>query len=324
MKDWHTREDRIETKLAARYYRKLFPLLKALKGTVLNHRYCIRWPYDIGGQGILLIADDLSQAREVLIKFAALPYHRPADISLVDIQHSRRFIEKEAELLKMFQGTLLPELYDFFYASNPLHAQERGSEITLTEPYFVMELLNGCSLDTHVRQLRSEKPVDYGVIERWLVLTLEEIMQFFTMLFDNGFLYTDPQPANIFVCEGSERCIRIVDAGSIVAVEPMEPPIFPFSEVYLSPENYQRFTTDKLSYPDQQFVIYALGKALFGVATNREPIPGEDPNFGEEILQSYSVPFVHLLHGMIEKQYESFKSVYQAENLLKEVINYSL
>jgi hypothetical protein len=69
-------------------------------------------------------------------------------------------------------------------------------------------------------------------------------------------------------------------------------------------------------------VIYALGKALFGVATNREPIPGENPNFGEEILQSYSVPFVNLLRGMIEKQYESFKSVYQAmENLLSVSFN---
>ena len=61
--------------------------------------------------------------------------------------------------------------------------------------------------------------------------------------------------------------------------------------------------------PDPGFVIYTLGKTLFQLLTNREPLPAHGPDFEEPILRHYSTALVNVLRGMVFSEYSTFNDL---------------
>ncbi|NEQ37760.1 MAG: hypothetical protein F6K40_16415 [Okeania sp. SIO3I5] len=55
---------------------------------------------------------------------------------------------------------------------------------------------------------------------------------------------------------------------------------------------FEAYERGKMIYPNSQYlnVMYALGKMLWEILTNKQPYPGENPHISEPGFQQYS-PF---------------------------------
>lgn len=335
------RELMIKLKLEARGQFGLYERLIRMRGICLSGAYTIRYLMDVGGQGILFVAEDNAHpGTDVVIKMPYLPYHRQAYFDLAMIEQARCSIRWEAYILSRFAGTILPELYDFWDGENPLYDPAWSDEIRKREFYLAMELIRGLSLEEVIAQLhagdiqpRSLEQLAWNVM--YQVLDLCE-----TLWQDGRFLYTDLRPQNILLVgsnaprnfsswrrrfrlpeEALPQCktdtlIRVIDGGSVVkwGSEKQE---FPYHPAYAPPHFNTKGQKDSTKAPDPSFVIYTLGKTLFQVLTNQEPLPGCNPTFEEPILENYSPSLLHLLEAMLFLEDTSFS------DLKKEVILYA-
>ena len=316
--DWAQRHKYVRRKVAAHHLQGLFDKLMPMIGTTLNGRWDIRGLYDVGGQGLIWAAGDNSnEGRPAIIKMAFLPYHRQASFGVRDIRKARQRIEEEASILRSCSGTILPELYDFFYSSNPLHLSQRGEGVIAKEPYVVMEFIEGEALDAKGRALYHENPPQYRMLEDLAVLVACELLSFFANLLENsaGHLYADVRPNNILISRDENRSIRLLDAGSVVPARERHGRSAPYSVAFLPPDYYRDLQKGQPRWPTQRSVTYALGTTLHQLLTNREPIPGQRPNFGEAVLRGYSEELVKCVEDMIVGRYADFeylKGVFEA------------
>lgn len=299
----------IRLRLSAEGMGDLYPMLRGLAGLMLGNRFVLRRPFAVGGQSILWVTEDLSESRKsVLTRLALLPYHRPAYIKDVEIQRTRERIEREASLLERFKHTSLPRLHGLFYAPNPLHSPERGAEITNHEPYLVMELIEGANVAKLARTLHAEaswtKTWQLGVLALEIVWAFGELCH---MLRQGGYLYTDLNPKNLVVPKSpSDWKIRVVDAGSIIPVAPRPDLVIPFSWAYLPPDYHEAYRAGQMQWPTEHFVLYTLGKTLWQVLTNRQPMPGEHPDLRDATFVTYPTRLVDLITALIRGDCRSF------------------
>jgi serine/threonine protein kinase len=327
-------EELLRTKLQARMLPGLYERLQSIKGFCLQQAYAVRSLFDVGGQGILYLAEDLlHEGMQVLIKMPFLPHHTPAYIDMEMIKQARNNILLEAYTLQLFPGTILPEFYDFFYGDNPLYDSAWDVQVTNREPYLVMEFIQGHSLEEDIFRRHSAQVVDYRAIERLAWDLAYEIADLCEILWEQGhFLYTDLRPQNIMLAHRNDRRgisgwrrrfdlpekplpprkistpVRLIDAGSIICCRENLSAV-PYHPSYIPPDLYKKGTAGESWLPDSEFVIFTLGKTLFQLITNREPLPGLNPDFGEPILQNYSPPLRSVLQGMHTGKYSDFKEL---------------
>lgn len=335
--DFAKREDRVKLKLEAQMLSGLYDRLLSMKGFCLKQAYRLQWLFDVGGQGILYLAEDLRhEGMQVLIKMPFLHYHRQAYLNLEMVEQARNSILWEAAMLVLFPGTILPEFYDFFEDINPLYDPAWGIEISGCELYLVMEFIQGHSLEEEIHRRHSAQAVNYEALESLAWDVAYEALSLFQTIWEQGqFLYTDLRPQNIMLVHRNDRrgtagwrrrlrlpeppekplppCkvdtpVRIIDVGSIVKRRE-DLTMFPYHPSYIPPAFYQSSTKGEFLVPDSGFVIYTLGKTLFQLLTNREPLPGHDPDFGEPILRNYSTALVSVLRRMIAGDYSTFEEL---------------
>ncbi|HET6454184.1 MAG TPA: hypothetical protein VFI02_07255 [Armatimonadota bacterium] len=309
--DWAQRHEYVKRKLAAHHLQGLFEKLMPIIGTTLNGRWDILGLCDVGGQGLIWAAGDNTDGGKLaIVKMAFLPFHQQVSFGLTEIEAARRRIEHEATILRSFSGTILPQLYGLVYASNPLHLPQRGENVVANEPFIVMEFMQGETLDRRSRALYHHASPLYGRLEALALLAACELLSFFQSMFRNGegYLYADLRPNNILVSEDTNHPIRLLDAGSVVSAHPQPGRIPPHSLAFLPPDHYADFSKGRHRWPTPSSVIYALGKTLHQVLTNREPIPGEHPSFIDPVLQCYSEQLVKCVDGMICSLYNDFDS----------------
>ena len=327
----------MKLKLEAQMLSGLYDRLISMKGFCLRKTYTLRWLFDAGGQGILYLAEDVRHdGTQVLIKMPFLHYHRQAYLNLEIIEQARRSILWEAYMLVLFPGTILPEPYDFFEDVNPLYDPAWSAEITNHELYLVMEFIRGYSLEEETYRHHSAQAVNYEVLESLAWNVACEVLNLFQTIWEQGqFLYTDLRPQNIMLAHHDDRrgtagwqrrvtllespekplppCkvdtpVRVIDAGSIVKRRE-DLRMFPYHPAYIPSAFHQSNAKGEFLLPDPGFVIYTLGKTLFQLLTNREPLPAHDPDFNEPILRNYSPPLLDVLRGMIAGDYSAFEGL---------------
>lgn len=245
----------------------LFDLLEQLRGLQEFHLlevYVLRTLLDIGGQGVLFVADDLRHpGMQVVVKMPLIAYHRQAYVDRTAIREARLDLLWEAYCLAAFPGTVLPEVYDYLEDVNPLLDPAWPPEIRKCESYLVMEYINGASLD-HERQVQhSGSPVNFPQIEALAWDVLEQVLLLSEKLWsERHWLYTDMRPQNILLAQRDDRRgaagwrrrflasewslppfkvdtkIRIIDAGSIANPADSRGR-FPHHPAYLPPDIYQ-------------------------------------------------------------------------------------
>jgi serine/threonine protein kinase len=307
--NYEVRERNIADFLIARNLPGLFDKLLELKGFRINQNYTLRWLYAVGGQSVVYLAEK-PYGGLVIVKIPYLDYHRPAYISQEQINNSRHHLSKEAELLKKFNYTNLPFLYDFIYGDNPLHDDYRSNETVNKEPYLVMEFIEGMDLLEVTRYLHNQSKINYQQIELLVWETLSKMTDFCITLLNEGYLYSDINPLNfIFTADSSQ--VRILDAGSLIPLHPDTNVAPPFTESYIPVEYLESYEQGNIMYPNPHYIMYALGKMLWEVLTNKQPYPGENPNLAEPILQNYSFALQKLINNLIQYKYSSFKHLQQ-------------
>ncbi len=309
---YNLRERQIEEFLLARNLPGLFDKLIQLKGLQVNQNYTLRWLYAVGGQSIVYLGED-SQQSLVIIKIPYLDYHRPAYISQDKINQSRINLLKEAEFLQKFNHTNLPNFYDLIYGNNPLHSSYRSDEIVNQEPYLVMEFIAGEELLEIARKLHKQSKIDYEKLEVLAWATISKMIDFCITIFHEGYLYSDINPLNL-ILTNSQNLVRILDAGSLIPVNPDSSIQTPFTESYIPVEYFEAYEQGNKIYPNQNYVMYSIGKMLWEILTNKQPYPGENPNLNEPILQNYSTYLKQLINDLIQNKYNSF-------DILKKAIN---
>jgi len=299
----------IHLRLTAAGLGGLDEMLGELEGLRLGDRFVLRSLYAVGGQSILYVTDDLWQPDQpVLTRLALLRYHRPAYITDAGIRRVRQRIEREARLLQEFDSTPLPRFCGLFYAHNPLHAPERGPEITDAEPYLVIELIRGVTVLESVKVYQSAIPFQRKNALGSLALgTAHSVVHLCRALYSHGYLYTDLNPRNLVLAlAASAWPVRVVDAGSIIPSSLTPDTDIPFSWAYIPPEYYEAYNAGRKLWPTERFVMYTLGKTLWQVLTNRQPMPAEHPDVEDATLLIYPEPLVDLVRSLIEGRYESF------------------
>ena len=136
-------------------------------------------------------------------------------------------------------------------------------------------------------------------------------MIFGITIFHEGYLYSDINPLNI-ILTANDGQIRVLDAGSLIPVNPDENILLPFTENYIPVEYFEAYEQGKMIYPNSQYVIYAMGKMLWEMLTNKQPYPGENPNLSEPGFQQYSPDLQNLINNLIQNKYYGFEDLKKA------------
>lgn len=207
-------------------------------------RYVIKEEIGQGGMATVYLASDPRFERDVAIK--VLPPH-----FLHDIRFRARF-EREARIVAGLQHPAIVPVYDF--------GEEEG------QPYLVMTLMTGGSLDDRLR----EGPMPPAEIER----ILGRLCPALDAAHQRGIVHRDLKPANILFDQWNEPyltdfgIVKLTDAegtmltttGGIIG-----------TPAYMSPEQVQGQEIDGRSD------IYALGVILFQMLTRQLPYNATTP-----------------------------------------------
>lgn len=324
-------EELLKLKLQAQGLLDLFEPLLGLQGFHLRDVYALRTLLDVGGQGVLFVADDLRHpGTQVVVKMPFVAYHRQAYVDQAAIREARSDLLWEAYCLAAFPGTVLPEIYDYLEDVNPLLDPAWPPEVRKRESYLVMEYISGVSLD-HERQVQhSRSPVDFRHIEALAWEVLEQALLLSEKLrSERQWLYTDMRPQNILLAQHDDRrgmagwrrrflasewllppckvdtSVRIIDAGSI-ANPAGSRRRFPHHPAYLPPGIYQAIQAGQTVTPDPSLVMHALAKSLHQLLTNEEPFPGRTPDLSHSRLDNYSQSLRDVLGNMTSAQCATF------------------
>lgn len=223
-------------------YAEQVSLPKSLSGQTLAERYVPRAVVGRGAMGIVYAAEDLATGG--LVAFKALARQ------VRDTQRVLRF-EREIEVMRRLAHPSIVALRDHGWLSE-------------TEPWFVMELLDGTTL----RDRLDRAPISRAE----LVSLLRPVASALDAVHAAGMVHRDVKPANILFLPGSTSAAKLADLGLALVTDPDMPRLtdrraIVGSPAYLPPEALRRVSTPAAD-------VYALGVILFEAFAGAQPFHG--------------------------------------------------
>lgn len=313
----------IKFQLEASGYGGLYEILSQLVGMVIGKKYILLEPYAVGGQSILwTTANKEYLSQTVITQFPLLSYQRPAYLDASKTYQRRKNIEFQAQLLSSYNGEILPSVYGLFYDHNPLYPKERPTEIRDRETYLVMEHIKGIPGKQKIIYLHAQEKLNIKEIEKFSVQIAETALALFLKLKEIGYLYTDFNPRNIILETSPTHKIRVIDAGSIIPIIPADTFEIPFTEAYVPSEYYKNIKSKEKIWPTEKFVLCTLGKTLWQILSNKQPIPGEELHF-DTYLNLYSPSMLDFVINLIIGNIQDFDEAKLALNSLKTELGFS-
>lgn len=163
------------------------PVVESLIGKTLRGTYLITESLDQGGMGMVFVAEHVRLRRKVAVK--VLAGH------LANDQHALARFHREAEIISQLNHPSIVQVVDF-------DATDDG------EPYLVMELLNGESLETRLERERQLPLADAVGIT---VQTASGL----TAAHNAGIVHRDLKPGNVFLMRmpGERVFVKLLDFG---------------------------------------------------------------------------------------------------------------
>lgn len=163
------------------------PIAESLIGKTLRGTYLIQESLDQGGMGMVFIAEHVRLRRKVAVKVLAK--------HLVNDQHALARFHREAEIISQLNHPSIVQVIDF-------DATEEG------EPYLVMELLSGESLEA---RLAREQRLPLGDAIGIAVQTASGL----AAAHDAGIVHRDLKPGNVFLMRvaGEGVFVKLLDFG---------------------------------------------------------------------------------------------------------------
>src|SRR6202167_160420 len=213
-----------------------------LKGVAVGH-YCILEEIGLGGMGVVYKAEDTRLGRLVALKF--LPEHMAADSVAL-----QRF-SREARSASSLNHPNICTIYD--------------SDVYESREFIVMEYLDGQTLAIYIagrRAVSTELVAKLGM----------PIAEALAAAHSKGVIHRDIKPGNIFVTQSG--LVKVLDFGVAKLVQESDrTAVTTLTETntitgtlpYMSPEQLRGESLDARSD------IYALGVALYEIATSQRP-----------------------------------------------------
>ncbi len=240
-------EDRMRRRMDAFWRPGLYDVLCKLKGKELGG-WRVESLLAAGGQGVVMRVR--RQALVGVMKMPLVGYDRPVSFGSRQVRRLRQGLEREARMLALHSGTLLPGLIELATGENPL-LEGRSARLQGSERFLVMEAVEGLALDA---ACVSSAP-DGRRMARWA----GELLGFVHRLRSHQHFYTDFKPNNIIV--RPDGGLSLVDAGGICVLgqdEAVE--VTPgFGQV---PEVLEAGALEALS-------LMALGRAFYAALSGR-------------------------------------------------------
>jgi serine/threonine protein kinase len=217
-------------------------LPSSLIGRTIAERYVPRAVVGRGGMGVVYAADDLHTG--ALVAFKALARQER------DAQKVRRF-EREIEAMRRISHPSIVALHDHGWLSD-------------SEPWFVMELLDGTTL----RDRLDRAPID----TRELAAVLTPVASALDAIHRAGMVHRDVKPANILLAPRDHAGSKLADFGLALVTDPDVPRLtdkraIVGSPAYVPPESLKRQWTSAAD-------VYALGVVIFEALAGASPFVG--------------------------------------------------
>ncbi|MEX2486770.1 MAG: PASTA domain-containing protein [Nitriliruptoraceae bacterium] len=211
-------------------------------GRVLSGRYELLRLLGRGGMAEVFAARDQTLGREVAVKLLL-------DRFLEDASFTRRFQDEARHVARLNHANLVA-VYD--------------TGIDANQPYIVMELVEGRSLQDAIRA--------GGLTEDRALEIVADVCSALAYAHDRGLIHRDIKPGNILLAD--DGAVKVTDFGIARAVDNetvTRTAAVLGTAAYLSPEQAQGRDVDPRSD------LYSLGVVLYEALTGFQPFSGDSP-----------------------------------------------
>ncbi len=245
-------------------------------GTMLANRYLIGESIGAGGFGVVYRAWDYKLETIVAIKEyfpTGIVTRAKGNPELIVLGKRRdeyeyrkkRFLLEARSMAKFGKHRNIPNVFEFFEANQ--------------SAYIVMELLEGIQLNDYVK----DQP-DGRVSVDFAVYLANEVGMALQSMHEASIIHRDVAPDNIFLCEGKDRRIKLMDLGAAKIENSSDDVIDLCMKVGYSPvEQY-----DEIDNFGPWSDIYALGATMYFVLTGMKPYESTSRK-KEDLLQDVNV-----------------------------------
>lgn len=226
---------------SAKAQRRLLPV-----GTRITEHYVLGHKLGEGGMGVVYQAEDEARGRTVAVK--ALHNNLLGDMGI------RRRFQREVNLMRTWIHPNVVQVYDVVDTEDLLA--------------FVMEYVNGPSLQQHLEEWGGQMPYD-TILPLFL-----DVLDAAQEAHQQGIVHRDLKPDNILLAHGQERMRpKIVDFGIAKVVEGTR---YTMTGALLGTCKYM--SPEQVSEPDlvdHRSDIYSLGVVLYQLISGRVPFDGD-------------------------------------------------
>ena len=237
----------------------------AAPGTVLAGKLRVERLIGQGAMGIVYEATDITLRRRVAVKLVHPDF-------LNDPEKRLRF-GREAYAVSRLQSQHVTQVLEI-------------SELDDGTPYFVMELLEGRTLD---QVIEHDGPAAIHVALDWVLQALDAV----TEAHMAGLVHRDLKPANLYLVQRNDRAaiVKVLDFGLVkdMAADAVKLTVTGStmgSPAYMAPE---QVNVDQVV--DARTDVWALGITLFELLTRELPFDGQSiPLMLRQILREHPTP----------------------------------
>lgn len=227
-------------------------------GTMLLDRYLLGDTVGAGGFGIIYKAWDTKLETIVAVKefFANRLMTRAVGTTDVIVNkksiqefeyRKERFLAEARTMAKFGNHRNIPNVFESF--------EENGTA------YIVMELLVGQSLNEYLQENGNRVDLNFAVD------IANEVGKALISLHSEGIIHRDVAPDNIFICEGKETRVKLLDLGAAKLADNTDDVIDIILKPGYSPVEQYDNTASIGNWTD----IYALGATLYVMLTGIKP-----------------------------------------------------
>ena len=281
-----------------------------LPGTLLAGRYLLGYTIGSGGFGIIYKAWDTKLETIVAVKefFANRLMTRAVGQSEVIVNRKsiqefeyrkERFIAEARTMAKFGNHRNIPNVFESF--------EENGTA------YIVMELLTGYALNEYLQQTGNVVDRDFAI------QIANEVGKALISLHEKGIVHRDVAPDNIFICDGNDIKIKLLDLGAAKLADNTDDVI----DIILKPGYSPIEQYDNTSSIGNWTDIYALGATLYVMLTGIKPDESTNRKINDNLIPPHELdPSVpenlsnSIMKAMAIDRHMRFKSV---EDFLKAI-----
>lgn len=261
---------RVQRALAARGEADLLRHLERLDGLVVAERFQLGSVLAVGGEGVVLAAEDRTQRRPLVAKLALQPWGHPIALTSARLVRGRAALLADAERLRACAGRFVVRCVAAARFDNPLLESERGGAFAEREPVVFLERLPGRDADRWLA--RTHRSVRRGPqLRRTLDRLALDLLAALQHVEARGHVVADLRPGNLRILGRPRRTLRLLDGGSL---RPLGADDFPCVPSYLPPELFRRHESDAGLRPDRAVHAAMAGRTLYELATGATPAAG--------------------------------------------------